>query len=48
MMLICNQCHFFNNSEATASELLENFEEVIPRYYMHSDLFCMLKYSTTQ
>ena len=32
---------------SVASELLENVEEMFPRYYMHSDLFSMLKSSTT-
>ena len=30
---------FSSNSEAFASELLENPEEVFPRYYIHSDQF---------
>ena len=30
---------FSRNSEADASELLENWKEMFPRYYMHSDVF---------
>ena len=33
---------FSNNSEAFASGLLKNCEELFPRHYMHSDLFNML------
>ena len=30
---------FFSNSEASASELLENHEEMFPRYYyQHTDI----------
>ena len=36
-----------NSSEEFASELLENLEEMFPRYYMHSDIFSMFKSSTT-
>ena len=35
---------FSRNSEADASELLENLEE----FYVHSDWFIMFIYSTTQ
>ena len=32
----------------TASELRENIEETFLQYYMHSDMYGMLKCSTTQ
>ena len=31
-----------------ASELLENLEEMIPQYYMHSYMSSLFTYSTTQ
>ena len=31
--------HFSSNSEAFASELLENLEEMFPCYYMYCDTF---------
>ena len=34
---------FSINSEAFASELLENIEEIFPHYHMYSDMFIMLK-----
>ena len=33
---------FSSNSEAKASELLENIEEMLPLYYMHSDYLTKL------
>ena len=36
-----------SNSEASASELLENIEEIFPRYYMESDILNRFKSSTT-
>ena len=38
---------FSKYSEANASVLLENLEEMFPQYYMHRDVFSMFKYSTT-
>ena len=38
---------FSGNSEAFASELLENLEEMFPRYYMDSDVISKFKSSTT-
>ena len=38
---------FFSNSEAFASELLENVEEMFPLYYTHSDMLSLFKPSTT-
>ena len=32
---------FSINSEANASELLKNIEEMFPVYYIHSDMFSM-------
>ena len=29
---------FSSNSEANASELLDNLKEILPRYYMHGDV----------
>ena len=40
--------NYFSNSGAFASELLEHFEEMFPRYYMYGDIDCMVKCSTTQ
>ena len=37
-----------SNSEAFASELLENLEEMFPLHYMHNDMFCMFKSNDTQ
>ena len=34
---------FSRNSEASASEFLENLEEMFPRYFMHNDIFCVDK-----
>ena len=39
---------FSSSSEAIASELLENIEEMFPRYYMKSDMFSMFKPLTIQ
>ena len=39
---------FSSNTEAKASELLENFEEMFPCYYMHSDIHSMLKDSNKE
>ena len=36
------------NSLRNATELLRNLKDVFPRYYMHSDMSSILKYSTTQ
>ena len=36
-----------SNSEASASELLENIEEIFPRYYMESDILNRFKSSPT-
>ena len=36
---------FSTNSEAAASELVENLEEMFPRYYMDSDVIIRFKYS---
>ena len=34
--------HYFSgNSEASASELLENTEEIFSQYYIHGDMFSM-------
>ena len=38
--------HLINDGEF-ASELLEGLEKMFSRYYMHSDIFSMFKYSTT-
>ena len=38
---------FFSNSEANASELLENLEYMFPRHYMLNCVFDMFKSSTT-
>ena len=38
---------FSSNSEASASELLENLEEMLPQYYNESDVIISFKYSTT-
>ena len=39
---------FSSNSEASASELLENLEEISPRYYMNSgDVITRFKSTTT-
>ena len=38
---------FSSNSEAYASELLENLEDIFPLYYMDSDIVRRFKYSTT-
>ena len=35
---------FSINSEAFASELIENLEEMFPKYYIHSNIFGMFKY----
>ena len=43
-----NSSRFSSNSEADASELLENPEEMFPWYYMHSNILRMFIYSTTQ
>ena len=37
---------FSSYSEAFASELLENNEELIHRYYMHSDMLSIFKFSS--
>ena len=34
-------------SKGIASELLKNNEEMFPRYYMHSDVFNIIKSPTT-
>ena len=39
---------FSSNSEAPASELPENLEEMFPLYYMHTNDFYTLNYSTHQ
>ena len=38
---------FFSNSQTFSSNLLENPEEILPRYYMHSDMFSMFISSNT-
>ena len=38
---------FSSNSEASASELLENIEEMFHRYYLRCDVFSKFKFSTT-
>ena len=38
---------FSSNSEADTPDLLENIEEMIPLYYMDSDVISRLKYSAT-
>ena len=38
---------FSCNSEANASELQENLEEIFPRYYMDSDVIRRVKSSAT-
>ena len=42
-----NKETYFPDFLAFASEVPENLEEVFPRYYIHSDKFSMLQYSTT-
>ena len=37
---------FSSNSEVSASELLENLEEMFPQYYMGSDVMSRFKSST--
>ena len=39
---------FFSNSEAFASEFLENLEQIFPRYYLHSYLFNRIKSLSTK
>ena len=39
---------FSRNSEAFASEILENIEEMFPRYYIHSGMLSIFLPSTTQ
>ena len=39
---------FSSNSEAFASRLLEYLEELLSQYCMHSDMFEIFKYLTTQ
>ena len=39
--------NYDGNSETSASEFLENLEEMFPWYYMYSDIFGMFKSSTT-
>ena len=39
---------FSTNSEAFASELIENLEDISPQYYMYSDMFNMFKCSNAQ
>ena len=39
---------FWGNSEANASELPENLEEIFPRYHKHKDVKNMIKFVTTQ
>ena len=34
---------FSTNSEASASELVENHEDMFPRYYKHSDAYSEFK-----
>ena len=49
--LLVTRNHFFGywrNSEAFSSELQEYIEYIFSQYYMHSDIFSMFKYSTTQ
>ena len=38
---------FSMNSEAKASELLENLEDILNRHYKHNTFFSRLKYLTT-
>ena len=44
---VSNEETFRRDFLAFASELLENREEMILRYYMHSDMFSMFKSLTT-
>ena len=37
---------FSSNSEANASELLENIKDMFPRHRMHSNLFNVFSYFT--
>ena len=37
-----------SNSEANALELLENIEEMFPRYNIHSDVFSSVKSADIQ
>ena len=46
MTHISSRCS--SNSEAYASELLENTEEMFSLYYMHSDTFIKLQFPDTQ
>ena len=39
---------FSSKSEASASELLENVEEMFPHCYIDSDVISRLNYSTTR
>ena len=39
LFMIYAAARFSSNSEANASELLENPEEMFPRYYLHHDIF---------
>ena len=43
-----NSKEFSINSEAIASELLENLEGIFIRFLMYSDVFDMFNISTTQ
>ena len=44
---IISTSRFSSNSEAFPSELLENREEMIPRYCIHTFMFSIFKYPTT-
>ena len=43
-----NSPRFSRHLEAFASEYLENLEEILPRYYMHEDIFNKLRRSPNQ
>ena len=46
---ISNELETVSSSlEVFASELPENLEEMFPQYYMHSDMFSIFKFLTTQ
>ena len=45
---LCIHTRFSSNSEVFASELLENLEEMVSKYYIYSYVYNMLRYSTTR
>ena len=48
MTTTSNEKTFYTNSEANASELLENHEDMFPQYYIHCDVLSWFFSSAAQ